>query len=219
MIRLRSVSKSYLTNAGRHWILRDVDLDIPSGVSLAILGPNGAGKSTLLRMLGGIEPPDSGRISSTGKISWPVGLAGAAQGSLTGRQNAKFVCRIHGCDRDETSEKVAFVESFSDLGKFFNEPVKSYSSGMKARLGFALSMAFDHFDYYLMDEITSVGDRNFRQKCEQAFAERRQRCKVLMVSHDVGTLKRLCDAAILVGGGTLTYYPDIQAAIDVYQNS
>jgi capsular polysaccharide transport system ATP-binding protein len=219
MIRLRSVSKSYAASAGRHWILRDVDLDIPSGVSLAILGRNGAGKSTLLRMIGGIEPPDKGAITSDGRISWPVGLAGAAQGSLTGRQNAKFVCRIHGCAPDETREKVSFVESFSDLGSYFNMPVKSYSSGMKGRLGFALSMAFDHFDYYLIDEITAVGDRHFRQKCEETFEERRLRCKVLMVSHDMGTLKRLCDAAILVGNGGISYFDNVQAAIDVYTST
>jgi capsular polysaccharide transport system ATP-binding protein len=215
VIRLRRVTKSYRTGAGRRYVLRDVDLDIPSGVSVAILGRNGAGKSTLLRLLGGIDFPDSGEIVTNHRISWPVALRGGMQGSLTGRDNAKFVCRIQGASREDIGRRLAFVEAFAELGPYFDEPVQTYSSGMRARLGFALSMAFE-FDCYLIDEVTAVGDQSFRSKCERILADRCERSQVIMVSHNMGALRRLCDAAILLGDGRVRYFPDVGAAIDAY---
>jgi capsular polysaccharide transport system ATP-binding protein len=215
MIRLRRVTKSYPTAAGRRYVLRRVDLDIPSGVNVAILGRNGAGKSTLLRLLGGIDHPEEGAIVTACRISWPVALTGGLQGSLSGRDNARFVCRIHDGSRAEVARRLAYVEAFAELGAYFDEPVRTYSSGMRSRLSFGLSMAFD-FDYYLIDEVTAVGDPSFREKCRLAFEARRARSKFIMVSHNMKTLRQFCDVAVLLGDGRARLFDDLEAAIDVY---
>ncbi len=218
MIRLQGVTKSYRTKSGRRCVLRDVDLVIPPKLNVAILGRNGAGKSTLLRLLGFIDFPDRGDIITDCRISWPVGLSGGMQGSLTGRENAKFVCRVFGSSRADTARRVAFVEEFAELGPYFDEPVRTYSSGMRSRLGFGLSMAFE-FDYYLMDEVTAVGDRNFRDKCRRVLSARRERSNIIMVSHGMRTLREMCDVAVLVGDGRAHFFDDVAAAIDAYNAS
>ncbi len=153
MIKIENLTKSYRTPTGRHYVFKDLNLEIPSGKSVAFIGRNGAGKSTLLRMIGGIDRPDSGKIITNKTISWPVGLAGGFQGSLTGRENVKFVARLY-AKQEELKEKIEFVEEFAELGKYFDMPIKTYSSGMRSRLGFGLSMAFK-FDYYIVDEVTA----------------------------------------------------------------
>ncbi len=218
MIRIENLSKSYPTPQGRHYVFKDLNIELPSGKSVAIIGRNGAGKSTLLRMIGGIDRPDSGRIITDSTISWPVGLAGGFQGSLTGRENVKFVARLY-ATRDELKEKVAFVEEFAELGKYFDMPIKTYSSGMKSRLGFGLSMAFK-FDYYLVDEVTAVGDARFKQKCAKLFKERHKESNFLMVSHSLHSLKEFCDNALLVDrDNEVKYYEDISHAIEQYNHS
>ncbi|EPR9023710.1 ABC transporter ATP-binding protein [Cronobacter dublinensis] len=215
MINIENLTKSYRTPAGRHYVFKDLNLTLPAGQSVALIGRNGAGKSTLLRMIGGTDNPDSGRIVSRATISWPVGLAGGFQGSLTGRENVKFVARLY-ATKEELRQKVAFVEDFAELGKYFDMPVKAYSSGMKARLGFGLSMAFT-FDYYLVDEVTAVGDASFRKKCEMVFEERHRDACFLMVSHNLNSLKHYCDAAVVIGRENhVQYYDDINEAIDAY---
>lgn len=215
MIRIESLSKSYPTPQGRHYVFKDLNIELPGGKSVAIIGRNGAGKSTLLRMIGGIDRPDSGRIITDSTISWPVGLAGGFQGSLTGRENVKFVARLY-ATRDELKEKVAFVEEFAELGKYFDMPIKTYSSGMKSRLGFGLSMAFK-FDYYLVDEVTAVGDARFKQKCAELFKERHKEASFLMVSHSLNSLKEFCDVALLVRRNNIvTFYDEITDAINDY---
>lgn len=215
MINIENLTKSYRTPAGRHYVFKDLNLTLPAGQSVALIGRNGAGKSTLLRMIGGTDNPDSGRIASRATISWPVGLAGGFQGSLTGRENVKFVARLY-ATKEELRQKVAFVEDFAELGKYFDMPVKAYSSGMKARLGFGLSMAFT-FDYYLVDEVTAVGDASFRKKCEMIFEERHRDACFLMVSHNLNSLKHYCDAAVFIGRENhVQYYEDINEAIDAY---
>ncbi|EOI3504614.1 ABC transporter ATP-binding protein [Cronobacter dublinensis] len=215
MINIENLTKSYRTPAGRHYVFKDLNLTLPAGQSVALIGRNGAGKSTLLRMIGGTDNPDSGRIVSRATISWPVGLAGGFQGSLTGRENVKFVARLY-ATKEELRQKVAFVEDFAELGKYFDMPVKAYSSGMKARLGFGLSMAFT-FDYYLVDEVTAVGDASFRKKCEMIFEERHRDACFLMVSHNLNSLKHYCDAAVFIGReNQVCYYDDINEAIDAY---
>ncbi|EKR7577056.1 ABC transporter ATP-binding protein, partial [Escherichia coli] len=193
MIRIENLSKSYRTPQGRHYVFKDLNIELPTGKSVALIGRNGAGKSTLLRMIGGIDRPDSGRIITNSTISWPVGLAGGFQGSLTGRENVKFVARLYS-NKSELKEKIDFVEDFAELGKYFDMPIKTYSSGMRSRLGFGLSMAF-RFDYYLVDEVTAVGDARFKQKCEDLFKARHKEASFLMVSHSLGSLKNYCDAA------------------------
>lgn len=216
MIRIENLSKSYPTPQGRHYVFKDLNIELPSGKSVAIIGRNGAGKSTLLRMIGGIDRPDSGRIITDSTISWPVGLAGGFQGSLTGRENVKFVARLY-ATRDELKEKVAFVEEFAELGKYFDMPIKTYSSGMKSRLGFGLSMAFK-FDYYLVDEVTAVGDARFKQKCAGLFKERHKEACFLMVSHSLNSLKEFCDIALFVGrDNRISYYQNVDDAIKAYR--
>ncbi|HDH9113227.1 TPA: ABC transporter ATP-binding protein, partial [Escherichia coli] len=183
MIKIENLTKSYRTPTGRHYVFKDLNLEIPSGKSVAFIGRNGAGKSTLLRMIGGIDRPDSGKIITNKTISWPVGLAGGFQGSLTGRENVKFVARLY-AKSNELHEKIAFVESFSELGKYFDMPLKTYSSGMRSRLGFGLSMAFK-FDYYLVDEVTAVGDMRFKSKCLNVFNSKKEESCFIMVSHSL----------------------------------
>ncbi len=218
MIRIENLTKSYRTPKGRHYVFKNLNIELPSNKSVALIGRNGAGKSTLLRMIGGIDRPDSGRIVTDSSISWPVGLAGGFQGSLTGRENVKFVARLYS-KSDELKEKVGFVEDFAELGKYFDMPIKTYSSGMRSRLGFGLSMAFS-FDYYLVDEVTAVGDARFKKKCEEMFKEKHKTSNFLMVSHSLNSLKIYCDSALLIDrNNSVCYFEDISDAISQYNIS
>lgn len=215
MIRIENLTKSYRTPKGRHFVFKDLNLELPSNKSVALIGRNGAGKSTLLRMIGGIDRPDNGKIITDKTISWPVGLAGGFQGSLTGRENVKFVARLY-AKSDELQAKVAFVEEFAELGKYFDMPIKTYSSGMRSRLGFGLSMAFE-FDYYLVDEVMAVGDARFKKKCSDLFNAKHKESSFLMVSHSLNSLKEYCDAAIYVGReNSVTYCDSVSSAIEKY---
>lgn len=213
MIKIENLTKSYRTPTGRHYVFKDLNIEIPSGKSVAFIGRNGAGKSTLLRMIGGIDRPDSGKIITNKTISWPVGLAGGFQGSLTGRENVKFVARLY-AKQEELKEKIEFVEEFAELGKYFDMPIKTYSSGMRSRLGFGLSMAFK-FDYYIVDEVTAVGDARFKEKCAQLFKERHKESSFLMVSHSLNSLKEFCDVAIVFKDDNVVgFYDDVQEGIE-----
>ncbi|MCL5501982.1 ABC transporter ATP-binding protein [Escherichia coli] len=215
MIKIENLTKSYRTPKGRHYVFKDLNIELPSGKSVALIGRNGAGKSTLLRMIGGIDRPDSGKIVTDSSISWPVGLAGGFQGSLTGRENVKFVARLY-AKKEELKEKIAFVEEFAELGKYFDMPIKTYSSGMRSRLGFGLSMAFK-FDYYLVDEVTAVGDARFKQKCADIFNERHKEASFVMVSHSLNSLKEYCDIGLtLHRDGRINIYDDVAEAIKDY---
>ncbi|EGO4197707.1 ABC transporter ATP-binding protein [Escherichia coli] len=215
MIKIENLTKSYRTPAGRHYVFKDLNIEIPSGKSVAFIGRNGAGKSTLLRMIGGIDRPDSGKIITNKTISWPVGLAGGFQGSLTGRENVKFVARLY-AKQEELKEKIEFVEEFAELGKYFDMPIKTYSSGMRSRLGFGLSMAFK-FDYYIVDEVTAVGDARFKEKCAQLFKERHKESSFLMVSHSLNSLKEFCDVAIYISDRKyVSYFDCLDTAISSY---
>ncbi|HAL3786070.1 TPA: ABC transporter ATP-binding protein [Escherichia coli] len=216
MIKIENLTKSYRTPTGRHYVFKDLNIEIPSGKSVAFIGRNGAGKSTLLRMIGGIDRPDSGKIITNKTISWPVGLAGGFQGSLTGRENVKFVAQLY-AKQEELKEKIEFVEEFAELGKYFDMPIKTYSSGMRSRLGFGLSMAFK-FDYYIVDEVTAVGDARFKEKCAQLFKERHKESSFLMVSHSLNSLKEFCDVAIVFKNSYIIgYYENVQSGIDEYK--
>lgn len=216
MIKIENLTKSYRTPTGRHYVFKDLNIEIPSGKSVAFIGRNGAGKSTLLRMIGGIDRPDSGKIITNKTISWPVGLPGGFQGSLTGRENVKFVARLY-AKQEELKEKIEFVEEFAELGKYFDMPIKTYSSGMRSRLGFGLSMAFK-FDYYIVDEVTAVGDARFKEKCAQLFKERHKESSFLMVSHSLNSLKEFCDVAIVFKNSYIIgYYENVQSGIDEYK--
>lgn len=215
MIELKNVTKYFMTKQGKNYILKDVTFTIPSGVNIGILGRNGTGKSTIMRMLGQIEFPNYGTITSNHSFSWPLGLGGGFVGNMTGRANVKFVCRLYGRSREETKKIIQSVQAFSELNDYFDMPIKTYSSGMRGRLSFGLSLAFD-FDYMLIDETLSVGDARFKKKSKEALIKKIENCNVLLVSHDMRTLKELCDAGIVVNNGTLTYYEKIEDAILEY---
>ena len=213
MITLEDVSKAYRTQAGDHVVLDRLNETYPDRVSIGILGKNGAGKSTLLRILGGAEQPDAGKVLRSGRVSWPIGFAGGFNGSLSGEENCRFVARIYDADVDEVVE---FARGFAEIGNYFNMPVRTYSSGMRARLAFGLSMAID-FDTYLVDEVTAVGDSTFQAKCRQAFAERRERSSVIIVSHQLSTIKQYADRFALLRRGKLHIYDDIDRVAKLYE--
>jgi len=199
-----------------HYVLKDVSLDIPSNHSIGVLGPNGAGKSTLLRMIGGAEAPNSGEIKTNSSVSWPLGLGVGFQGSLSGRQNVLFVCQINGLSKAETKQVLEGVIDFTELGDFFDMPVKTYSSGMRGRLGFGLSINFD-FDYYLIDELTSVGDATFRAKATKEFERIKETSSLIYVAHNLQLLKESCNSALFLRDGEADYYEDIMDGIRAYQ--
>ncbi|WP_122983302.1 ABC transporter ATP-binding protein [Halomonas caseinilytica] len=214
MIEIRNLYKRYHNHHGSDWVLRDINLTIPKGVSVGLVGRNGAGKSTLLRLIAGMDMPERGSIHRGCRVSWPIGLSGGFQGSMTGRQNVKFVARVHG-GRQNVQDIIERVRDFAEIGEAFDEPIKTYSSGMRARLNFGLSLAFD-FDVYLSDEATSVGDRAFKAKASKAFKDKVGQASVIMVSHGEGILKELCQAGIYLRDGEATWYDDIKDAIAAY---
>jgi len=217
MIEVRNLYKRYHGPFGGDWVLKNVNFTIPDNVSVGLLGRNGAGKSTLLRIIGGMDSPDKGTVNRDCRVSWPIGLGGGFQGSMTGRQNVKFVARIHG-GGDRIPEIISRVQDFAEIGKAFDQPVKTYSSGMRSRLAFGLSLAFD-FDVYLSDEATAVGDAAFKAKATKAFKDRVGKASIVMVSHQVGMLKDLCQAGVWINNGTATWFDDINEAINSYHKS
>lgn len=217
MISLKNVTKYYVMKSGKkNYVLNDVTIDIPK-CNLAVLGPNGAGKSTLLRLLGGAEKPNEGSITCSGEISWPLGLSVGFQGSLTGLENINFVCKINGLSKRETSSIIQHVKDFSELEEHLENPIKTYSSGMRAKLAFGLSTAFD-FDVFLIDELTSVGDAAFRQKAIKEFEEIKKRASIIYVSHGLANLRQSCDRAIFLQQGSLQLFDDVEKGIEAYQD-
>jgi capsular polysaccharide transport system ATP-binding protein len=217
MIELQNLTKSYrLSNGERRYVFRDLNFSFPEGANIGLLGRNGAGKSTLMRLIGGIDTPDRGQVVTDKRMSWPVGLSGGLQGSLTGRDSVKFVCRIYGALGDAMREKVRFVEEFAEIGPYFDQPIRTYSSGMRARLNFGLSWAFD-FDYYLLDEIGAVGDARFKQKSRQLMEQRIGQSNVIMISHSMAEIARVCNVVVLVNDGQAILYQDVGEGIRAYQ--
>lgn len=216
MIELKNVTKSYLTRAGREYIFRDLSFTIPGGRNVAIIGRNGAGKSTLMRLLGGIDVPDKGKVVTSKTVSWPVGLAGGFQGALSGRENVKFVARVHGATGAEMALIIRYVERFAEIGRYFDQPVSTYSSGMRGRVAFGLSLAF-HFDYYLVDEAMSVGDAHFKKKATRAFRTRVGEANIILVTHGMSQIRALCDMVLLIKDGEITRFDDIEQGISEYE--
>ena len=218
MIVVNDVYKRYRTDHGPgRWVLEGVNLTIPPGTNVGLIGRNGAGKSTLLRLIGGNDSPTRGSVVRRCRVSWPMGFGGGLQGSLTGRQNARFICRIHGHDSD-LADRIAQIEEFCEIGDAFDEPVKTYSSGMRSRLQFGMSLAFD-FDVYISDEVTSTGDAAFQAKALAAFKNLANRAGLIMVSHGEGILKQFCKAGILLHEGRAHWFDDISDALKVYKAS
>ena len=209
MIRLEHLTKVFVLNGQRKVVMQDVSLEFRSGISVALLGRNGAGKSTLLQMIAGTLAPTSGRIISTGAISWPVGFAGSFHPELTGVQNIRFLARIYGVDSDEL---VDFVDDFAGLGMHYRLPFRTYSSGMRSRLAFGASMGIP-FDTYLVDEVTSVGDAAFKAKSSLLFRARMQTAGAFVVSHSMPMVREMCTVGVVLEDGHLSYYEDVEEAI------
>jgi capsular polysaccharide transport system ATP-binding protein len=165
-----------------------------------------------------VDLPDSGKIIPGGRLSWPVGLKGGLEQKLTGRDNVKFVCRIQGVRGGEMRKKIDFVQEFAELGEYFDRPVSGYSSGMRARLAFGTSMAFD-FDYYLIDEVMAVGDARFRKKSRALFKERLKDSKLILVSHNMKLIRNMCDSVVLLENGRAIYYDDASEGVAAYRKT
>lgn len=210
MVVLEDLWKSFHVRGDEKVVARGINAVFPTGVATALLGRNGAGKSTMMKMIAGNQKPSSGRIWSDGTISWPVGFAGSFHGELTGSQNVRFIARIYGVDTDALCD---FVEDFAELGGHYHLPIRTYSSGMKSRLAFGVSMGI-RFDTYLVDEVTSVGDERFKAKANRVFMERIGASGAIVVSHSMGLIKQLCSHAAVLENGELTMYDDVQEAID-----
>ena len=216
MLEVRGLTKSYPSPLGRRYVFRDLNFRFPPQANIGLIGRNGAGKSTLLRLLGGIDTPDRGEIVTDARISFPIGLAGGLNANLSGRENCEFVCRIHGAWGREMREKLDYVREFAEIGDYFELPVKSYSSGMRSRLTFGLSMAFD-FDVYLIDEVMAVGDAQFREKSRQALVDKLSRANVILTSHNMADIRQFCNIVVRVApGGEVQVHEDIEDGIRAY---
>jgi capsular polysaccharide transport system ATP-binding protein len=213
VIELKNIVKLYKTQVGPHLVLDDITCRFPPLESIGILGHNGAGKSTLLRIIGGAEMPTSGEVVRRGRVSYPIGFTGGFNGSLSGEENCRFVARIYGQEVDRVIDE---TREFAEIDEYFYEPIRTYSSGMRARLAFGLSMAID-FDVYLVDEVTAVGDVRFRRKSREAFAARRQRAGLIMVAHQIATLREYCTRCAVLDRGMLTMYDSVDEAAAVYE--
>jgi capsular polysaccharide transport system ATP-binding protein len=212
MLKVIDIVKGYQTRDSSHLVLNKVNLTVRAGEHVGILGRNGSGKSTLIRILSGQDMADSGQILRGMRISWPLAFASGFQGSLTGLDNLRFIARIYGADHRKIRD---FVEDFSELGDYFIEPVKNYSSGMQARLAFALSLAIE-FDCYLIDEVTAVGDARFHQKCHLELFEKRKDRAYIMVSHDPHFIHAHCHRAYVLESAKLAEFQDVESAYAHY---
>ena len=213
VIELTKISKTYRLGSGRHTVLDSVSAVFPTGKSVGILGVNGAGKSTLLRIIGGVEPPDRGTVRKDVRVSWPMGFTGGFSPNMTGRQGARFVARIYG-ESPRLVER--FARDFAELGPYFDMPIRTYSSGMRARLAFAVSFAVE-FDCYLVDEVIAAGDARFSKKYRREFKERARSTSVILVSHNPEAIRAECDYAAVLTKASLTLYETVDEAMAVYE--
>ncbi|AQU81870.1 MULTISPECIES: ABC transporter ATP-binding protein [unclassified Halomonas] len=218
MIEIRNLYKRYHNHHGSDWVLKNINLTIPPNVSVGLIGANGAGKSTLLRLIAGMDKPERGEVVRHTKVSWPVGLSGGMQQNMTARQNVKFVARVHGSSSEDVKRVIKYVEEFAEIGEAFDEPIRTFSSGMRSRISFGLSLAFD-FDVYISDEATAVGDKNFKAKAKAAFREKTGKASLIMVSHSEGILRELCQAGIFINKGEATWFDSIDDAIEAYHEA
>lgn len=209
MISFQHVHKSFDTGGSRKVVANGINTVFPSGTCVALLGRNGAGKSTLMQMIGGTVKPDSGRVEVTGSISWPVGFSGSFHRDLTGAQNTRFIARVYGIDTDSL---LAFVKDFAELDNHFHMPVRSYSSGMRSRLAFGISIGIP-FDTYLVDEVTSVGDAAFKLKSRLVFLERLKTSGAVVITHSMQQVRKMCDTGAVLENGKLHYYENLEEAI------
>lgn len=215
MIRLIDLCKSYPTSRGPHEVFRNINLEVDKGEKVGILGRNGAGKSTMIRLLSGAEQPTSGLVERSMSVSWPLAFGGAFQSTLTGLDNLRFICRIYGIPYED---KIDYVQEFSELGLYLREPLRIYSSGMRARLAFALSMVIE-FDCFLIDEVVAVGDVRFHEKCNIELFEKRADRSLIIVSHDANYVRAHCSKICVLSEGELSVFTDSDAAFEFYHQA
>jgi len=213
MLVFDRVSKFYRVKGIKKTILTDFSFAFPADRNVGIMGKNGAGKSTMMRLMAGIEPPDYGHVYRTSRVSWPLGFAGGFNGSMTGIENIRFVSRIYGQD---TERVISYVSEFAELGPSLSLPIKTYSSGMKARLAFGLSMAID-FDVYLIDEVTAVGDEDFKVKSKAVFQDKLGKSQIIMISHSPSTIQQYCDCGLLLEGDQIRFFDQIDDLLLAYK--
>jgi len=209
-LRVENVGKTY--HGKSRPLFSDLNFELGRSGRLAILGRNGQGKSTLIKMLGGVMPASEGAIRWGMTSSWPIGFGGGFQGSLSGLDNVRFLARLYNRDYQTTLER---VDDFAELGRALRNPVKEYSSGMRARLAFGLSLAIE-FDCYLIDELVAVGDARFQKKCQEALFEHRAHRAFLLASHDTHLIASYCDRALIIESGKAKLFEDIEEAVEVY---
>jgi len=212
MIQLTNVFKFYKTERHFKVVLDHVSTVFESGSSYALLGVNGAGKSTTLRLIAGTELPNGGKIRRTVRVSWPLGLGSVFHPLMSGRDNLHFISRIYGADIKRVTK---FVEEFAELGDYLEAPVRTYSSGMLARLAFGASMAVE-FECYLIDESISVGDARFQVRCAEVFSQRRKYADVIFVSHSMVLAKSYCNKGGVLVDGRLMTFNTVDEAVDMY---
>jgi capsular polysaccharide transport system ATP-binding protein len=213
LLEFNNVSKSYDIRGIHKNIICNVTFTLERGKSVGILGRNGQGKSTLVKLISGLEKPTRGIIRRNGRFSWPMGFSGGFNGSMTGEENLRFICRIYGADIKKVR---TYVDEFAELGSDMRVPVKTYSSGMKAKLAFGLSMAID-FDCYLIDEVMGVGDAHFQRKAKKFFQDKKKEADLIIVSHNMNHIKEYCDTVAVLRSGEINFYEDIEEAIDIYE--
>ncbi len=209
MIRLENLAKRFRVQDGIHTVFEGLTMTIPAGRSLGLLGRNGAGKSTLLQIIAGTMQPSGGRVLREGNISWPIGAANAFHPDMTGLQNTRFLARVYGVDSDSLAD---LVEDFADIGRHFHMPLRTYSSGMRARLAFGVAMGIP-FETYLIDEVTGAGDKSFRSRSREVFRARMQGAGAIMISHSMSDLRSFCESGLVLHDGALEAYDDIDDAI------
>jgi capsular polysaccharide transport system ATP-binding protein len=215
MIAIEHVTKRYPTRHGEVVVLDEVNLVIERGEKVGILGRNGAGKSTLIRLVSGAEQPSAGVIRREMSVSWPLAFGGAFQGTLTGLDNLRFICRVYGRSTEGAIEQVL---EFSELGRSLWEPVKTYSSGMRARLAFAISLVVE-FDCFLIDEIVAVGDERFVNKCQYELFEKRKDRAMIIVSHSPSYIREHCERAAVLVDGRLDSFSTVEDAFAHYEQA
>ena len=204
--------KEFHTEIGIRRVLDNVNFRVAQGNRMAVLGRNGAGKSTLIQILSGVQRPSSGYIERGIKMSWPLALAGGFEGELTGYDNVRFISRIYDVPFQETFD---FVADFTEIGRQIHVPVRFYSSGMRMRLAFALSLAID-FDCYLIDEVILVGDQKFQEKCIYELFERRTDRAMILAIHDMSVVRERCTSALILKNGRGKVFDDVALAADTY---
>jgi capsular polysaccharide transport system ATP-binding protein len=214
MISAIDVTKDYRTEGRVHRVLSNISFAVAKGEKLALLGRNGSGKSTLIRLVAGVELPTSGTIRQAMSVSWPIGLAGGLHGSLTGNDNMRFIARIY---NKPFAHVKAYVDDFAELGKFLSEPLRTYSTGMRARFMFALSLAVD-FDCYLIDEVIAAGDQRFQRRShDELFVKRADRAMIL-ASHVAEIVRSYCSRALVLHRGRGKIFTDLDLALDIYND-